>query len=277
MAVVVKDIETENWKSAAEHRTPGISQRNLFDRGGEGRSFACHISRFADQFRSPWHRHNFDQIRIGLIGETRYGPRDRLPPRTIGYFPEGTGYGPQSVDAPPSVQLIMQFDGNSGCGYLDLESLDRGTSELRALGTFASGYYTRHGEEKKTDAYQAAWERIRGRPMIYPEPRFNDAIYMNPDSFAWQRCDAGIARKTLGIFGENGTTIRMTRLDAGASMRFTSPKRTTVLFVLNGRIACQGSEIGEWSAILIEDDESADVSGVAETSELVEILLPVAS
>ncbi len=44
-------------------------------------------------FKSPRHRHNFDQIRITLEGSTNFGPRHNIEVGDVAYFPEGTHYG----------------------------------------------------------------------------------------------------------------------------------------------------------------------------------------
>lgn len=43
-------------------------------------------------FHSPRHRHNFDQVRVGLEGSTSIGPKHNIEPGEVVYFPEGTRY-----------------------------------------------------------------------------------------------------------------------------------------------------------------------------------------
>ena len=63
-----------------------------------------------------------------------------MTPGTIGYFPEGTPYGPQSSSV-SSLTLVLQFGGASGNGYMTLEQLEAGTAELKTHGTFERGCF----------------------------------------------------------------------------------------------------------------------------------------
>ena len=95
---------------------------------------------------SPRHRHNFDQIRMPLLGDANYSPGLDVPNGWIGYFAEGTPYGPQRV-APGTELLLLQFGGASGSGFLDYEQLARGHGELAAVGEFRGGVFHRTGGE----------------------------------------------------------------------------------------------------------------------------------
>jgi len=49
------------------------------------------------------------------------------------------------------------------------------------------------------DGYQASWEYINQRPMVYPERRYQDPVFMNPENYNWiAQGDGGVARKRLG-------------------------------------------------------------------------------
>src|SRR5690606_11523555 len=112
------------------HRSRGITVRNVFQRDVEDRSMEFNLTAFnGDEFWSPPHRHNFDQIRIGLEGVMNYGTRSKLKPRTVAYYPEGTWYGPMACEG-PSVSAIMQFDGASHGGYVTLARMDQATEIL---------------------------------------------------------------------------------------------------------------------------------------------------
>ena len=66
-------------------------------------NFILEMVRTTDDFFSPRHKHNFDQFRYQLEGEFDFDRNGKMTPGTIGYFPEGTPYGPQSssVSSPP--------------------------------------------------------------------------------------------------------------------------------------------------------------------------------
>jgi len=275
MSVTLKDPVADTWEAASEHRTPGIKIKQLLQCDGAGRNLEFNVVQFeGTDFYSPAHRHNFDQIRIGLSGVTTYGERHRIKPRMIGYFPEGTFYGPLGVSE-PSIQGIVQFDGASRGGYINYKYLNPATDELRALGTFSGGYYKPHDGGPKIDGYQASWERATGRKMTYPDPRFSEAVYMHIDAFMWRDTpDSTIRRKTLGIFGEAGVCIEMLLLPEGTRAAIGKTGRRVISFVLSGAVECNAVRAGLWSAIMSEESDATTAVGVAEESELILMTLP---
>ncbi|MEB8326023.1 hypothetical protein NGF75_08485 [Dietzia kunjamensis] len=261
----------QEWEQASTHRTPGIDIKPLVSRDKKGESFEFNIVRFGgEDFWSPRHRHNFDQIRIGLEGETRYG-KGALKPRHIGYFPESTWYGPLSV-AEPSIQGILQLDGPSRCGYITYNHLDPATEQLKQEGNFEGGFWVSATGEK-IDGFQASWERATGKKMVYPTRRFTEPFYMDLDAFAWLEQANGVAHKLIGEFNERGTRIEMLRLDAGATAQIGTAGRSVVAFTLTGDVAVDGQNLSRWSAALIED-QAITVSGEDAHSELILITMP---
>lgn len=264
-----------DWQTYSDHRTPGISIKQLLQRGGAGQSLEFNLTQFAgEEFHAPRHRHNFDQIRIGVQGETKYGPNERLGARAIGYFPEGVWYGPTTVSE-PTVQAILQFDGPSRLGYVDYRFHDRATAELKETGEFRDGYYYPADGAPRVDGYQAAWEQAMGRPMEYPEPRFGSAVFMHVDAFAWiDSPNGGPRTKHLGTFGERGTRIGMVELHGDDAHAVSSEERRSVLFVLSGSVAVEDTTVGSWQARLLEAGETAAVRATDGTAELIVIDLP---
>src|SRR5262252_9483264 len=86
-------------------------------------NFILELVRTTDDFFSPRHKHNFDQFRYQLEGEFDFDRNGKMTPGTIGYFPEGTPYGPQSSSV-SSLTLVLQFGGASGNGYMTQEHFD---------------------------------------------------------------------------------------------------------------------------------------------------------
>src|SRR3546814_3581047 len=68
---------------------------------------------------TPRHRHNFEQFRLALAGEFRYGKNDVIPPGWVAYFPESVPYGPQTRSK-GAVTLSFQFGPASGAGSISL-------------------------------------------------------------------------------------------------------------------------------------------------------------
>ena len=71
-------------------------------------NFALKLVNIAGKFHSPRHRHNFDQIRFQIEGEFDYAADGHFEPGSVGYFPEGTRYGPQTSDG-DTWNLLLQF------------------------------------------------------------------------------------------------------------------------------------------------------------------------
>jgi hypothetical protein len=276
MALLIKETRLDGeWEVNSPHRSRGITVRNVFQRDVENRSMEFNLTAFnGDEFWSPAHRHNFDQIRIGLEGVMNYGARSKLKPRTVAYYPEGTWYGPMACEG-PSVSAIMQFDGASHGGYVTLARMDEATEVLRHKGRFEKGFYYPDGGLPKIDGYQASWEEVTGRKMVYVEPpRFVDAIYMDIDSFNWLPAEGGVMRKTLGRFGERDFTIEALLVPAGATAVVDRPGRLVVGFILTGEVEAGGSVLPKWSGAFAEHEDVMSFTGRAEASEVLIFTLP---
>ena len=136
---------------------------------------------------SPRHRHNFDQIRIALGGVSRYG-RKILRPRMIGYFPEGSFYGPHTVLEFPSVLAALQFDGASACGYINYPAIKAATEELKREGEFRRGVY--HPTHGKAMEALAAWSRAVGSRSL--PAALDDLVFLSIDACLAASSEAGV-------------------------------------------------------------------------------------
>jgi hypothetical protein len=275
MALLVKEMKPEvEWEVNSPHRSRGILVKNIFQRNVEGRSVEFNVTDFdGSEFYSPPHRHNFDQIRIQLEGQMSYGGKHKLKERMVGYYPEGTWYGPMSCEG-PSISAIMQFDGASHGGYVTLNRMDEATEELRHEGRFEKGFfYPEQGS--KIDGYQASWERVTGRPMVYSDPpRYADAVYMNIDAFTWRARPDGSSIKTLGRFGERDMTVEALLVPKGQATTIDKPGRLVVAFVLTGSVEVDGKILPKWSGVFSEEKDVVSFAGVAENSEVLLFTLP---
>src|SRR5215467_10416020 len=219
-----------------QHRQGMFRHRTLATgEPGTAGNFILEMVRTTDDFFSPRHRHNFDQFRYQLEGEFDFDRNGKMTPGVIGYFPEGTPYGPQSSSV-SSLTLVLQFGGASGNGYMTQEQMEAGTAELKKHGTFEKGVFRRNeGEEGKRniDGYQAVWEHVNRRPMKYPPQRYQDPILMNPGHFEWVPVEGspGVCERLMGVFTERKCEARFLRLAPAA--RIFAPGRK-VYFVLTG-------------------------------------------
>jgi len=210
-------------KRGLEHRGGTFHGRIMLE--GEPHAldnFQLSFGQMGGDFNSPRHRHNFEQIRYQLEGVLDYGRDGKLVAGMVGYFPEAVHYGPQSQD--PNVAcktIVLQFGGASGSGYLSQGEVQAGMRELAALGEFKDGVFRRRAEvegKRNLDAYQAIWEHVNGRPMVYPKPRYPQPIFIDPASYQWVPVAGapGVAEKLLGVFTERRSEAGLLRLAAGA-------------------------------------------------------------
>ena len=58
------------------------------------------------------------------------------------------------------------------------------------------------GGKINQDAYEAVWEHVNGRDLVYPKERYSNAVFMTPSNFDWVQDGAGTATKLMGIFSE---------------------------------------------------------------------------
>ncbi len=267
------------WSEKEErHREGSLAFKNLF-RGEEGdpNNFRLVLSRNSGEYRSPLHRHNFDQVRYCVHGAANIAPGKTLEEGDVGYFPEGTPYGPQFDAGAQRVTLVLQCGGASGLGYMSSAQLRRGLEELEAVGSFAGGKFLRHGEDAARDSYEAIWEHIFQRPIEYPAARYADPLLMRTSGFAW-RPDAGakgVWRKPLGSFTERGVRLDLIRLAGGAHAVLGEPGALSLVFIAKGEGA---SPQGGWRAhtAVRLDGERLELAAQADSEALV-ITLPVIS
>src|SRR5260221_6909349 len=103
------------------HREGSFRSKDL-GKGTPGRpeNFYLRMVWTEGDFFSPRHMHNFDQVRVQIKGKFSFDKDGTMQPGCIGYFPEGTPYGPQT-SAEDTVQLAMQIGGPSPSGDLSAE------------------------------------------------------------------------------------------------------------------------------------------------------------
>ena len=267
------DIEWNHHVNA--HRGGGLKFKNLLA-GVEGapENFWLTVAAGDGHFFSPRHKHNFDQFRVCLAGRTSIDPKKYLVPGEVGYFPEGTSYGPQQ-DSEENLTLVLQFGAASGSGYASRAQVKRAQDELIKIGEFKDGVFRRReGEGRKNqDGFEAVWEQIMGRKLVYPAPRFDDPIFMTHANFGWRPAKGkGVAEKTLGIFTERETRLQMVKLEPGAEWTNPAEDAITLAFVMGGRGTCAGQAYDTYAAIETVSGETATVRATAETVLLLMVL-----
>ena len=133
-------------------------------------------------WRTPRHRHNFDQIRYVIQGRLPYTEKDVLEEGWVGYFPESVHYGPQER-AEGLRTMVLQSGGASGAGYLSVAQREATNAELNKTGEFKKGMYhytDADGVAQTLDGSQAIFEHAMGHKLEFATPRYTDVIAMNP-------------------------------------------------------------------------------------------------
>ena len=262
-----------------EHRGGTFHSRTpVAGEPGTPGNFKFSVSELGTDYSGPRHRHNFDQYRFMLSGESDYGQDGPLKAGMLGYYPEGVYYGPQ-VNKTPIVCAVLQFGGASGSGYLQPREVKAGMEELKQFGEFKDGvFHRREGVpgilrgKSKMDAYQAIWEHVHGRAMVYPKGRYDAPIMMDAANFAWApvRRAAGVSEKLFGVFTERRTQARLVRLDAGAHYEVAG---RSVYLVLSGAGAAGGAPLEKFTTVFLDTGERGTLSA-SETTELLHYGLP---
>ena len=243
----------------------GHSSQILFDSDLLGRdpsrpdNFFMQISHVGEgQFKSPRHRHNFEQFRYMIAGEADY-PEGVMRDGTLGYFPEGAKYGPQEKLV--GTVVILQFGGPSGSGFVDRKLMKAAFEEMKArnTGVYEDGtYYRNPGVEgpAEQDGNEAMIEWVRKRPMTYPEPQYATPILIHSEAFPWNPLPGcpGVAEKALGTFSSGKMRTARFRLDPGASLEASG---RGAWLVLDGTGKAADGPYRKLSALYLEEGEAA--------------------
>ena len=182
-------IESRQLTQFENQIREGVIKSYRILEGGSGAGmFSMRLVNIAGKYFSPRHRHNFDQIRYQIAGEFDYDADGCLRPGCAGYFPEGVRYGPQTSSG-DTWNVLVQFGGASGSGYTPEREEERGAGELKAKGgKFEKGVFTYikpDGTKVNHDAYEAIWEHIHGKPLVYPKARYERPVLMNTANYDW--------------------------------------------------------------------------------------------
>jgi hypothetical protein len=194
----------------------------------------------------------------------------------VGYFPEAVYYGPQSQD--PNIAcktIVLQFGGASGSGYLSQAEVQAGMQALRQEGEFKDGVFRRRADvegKRNLDGYQAIWEHVNARPMVYPKPRYPQPIFMDPSTYDWVPVEGapGVYEKLLGVFTERRSEAGFVRLDPGASL---TARGKGVYVVTRGEGSVGGETMRALTTVYLAAGESVTFTAYEET-ELLHFGLP---
>jgi hypothetical protein len=271
-----------DWgENLAAHRHGGMAHKLLFE-GEEGSpdNYALVLANESSEYYSPRHRHCWDQVRLCLEGSVPIGRDLAVDAGEVAYFPEGVPYGPQE-GGPDRIELLLQFGGASGQGYLSAAQLRRARAELAREGAFERGIFRRtSGDGKKNeDAYEAIWRHVTGRPIYYAKPRYKAPIVMRADAFAWTDAAGaqGIKSKSLGVFPDRGLKLDLLAVDKGARLEMPQAPTLRLVFVRAGEGKCGEQLYFAQSTIRLQPGENLTFVPSTATELFIISVLPVAS
>ena len=229
-------------------------------------------------FKSPRHRHNFEQIRYSLVEATNIGKGRNLEIGDVGYFPEGTYYGPQNQEetGKTSLNMVIQFAGPSGSGFMSQRQFTQAFEDMQALGRFEGGVFRRNvplpDGRINQDAYEAVWETVNGRKLTYAKPRYLDPVHVREEAYAWVPLAdaAGVAFKHIGTFNERGVAVYFLQLQPGARYRLAKLPQSRVVFFKDGtgRVG-KHDHWTKWTAMHTSPGETPELVATTLTEALV--------
>jgi len=240
-------------------------------------NFRLYFVRQTGEVDVPRHKHNFDQIRMCLEGEGQnYGDRKWIKAGELAYFPEGTPYGPERSNC-ERLSITLQFGGASRNGFVSSARLQRAMDEMKEFGTFEKGIFKRvgqlpPGEKRNQDSYEAIWEHVNKRKLVYPKPRYGEPILIKPASFDWEAVAPGFAKKHLCDFSERHLQLSVLKLDADTQGLWPSRGGIQVGFVLQGEGTVSGEALRQYSAFSGREEFALSSTG---GMELLLVGLPI--
>ena len=234
-------------------------------------------------YSAPQHRHNFEQIRIMLDGSFGFGAKQVQGKGSVGYFCEGTRYTQNGEGK--STTLLLQLGGPSRQGFMSRTQLRQGIAQLTQRGQFNAGVYSwldNSGNKHNQDSYEAVWEHVHQRKLLYPKPQYDGPVLFRPERFQYQAVagQPGVAIKRLARFNEYGLEIAQLQIEAGASCLLDAASQSYLLFCLAGEGTLgevgtsNGSAWHEWTSLRCSRGEIVSLFA-RRSSEFYLIGLPV--
>ena len=269
-------FDEESW--AKDHPMGTIAFHHMLRGAPASRdNFMYILGRQDADFYMPRHRHNFDQIRLPIRGTMSHGNGIVVGQGEVAYIPEGLPYGPQDDPLAPyasgeRLQLVLQFGGASGYGFMSIEQRRQALKELEQCGRFEGPYYHRN-DGTSAWGLNAIWEHVFGTTIKYPRPRYKSIVIADPKCFNWLPVARGVDHKFMGAFSERGVWIEMIRVAPSAAWSSTDVRAKRLVVVLHGEGRVGDRALGELTALEIEAGEVLDLAATTEM-ELFLIGLP---
>jgi hypothetical protein len=223
-------------------------------------NYGLQLVHIEDEYHTPQHRHNFEQIRIMLEGSFSFGLGLIQQEGSVGYFCEGTHYTQKGEGR--SVTLLLQIGGPSQQGFMSRAQLRSGVEQLCERGKFEDGVFTwldEAGKKHNQDSYEAVWEHVHGTSIVYPTPQYLAPVLLEPSRFAWRMLSAGVHNKALGTFNGYGLQLSQLKLEAGAQLTLDTSVRAQLLFCTFGEGNLANEPYCPWTSAEVAVGESINL------------------
>jgi hypothetical protein len=206
------------------------------------------------------HRHDTDQFRLSLRGESPWAPGHVTPEGGLLFVPGGTPYGP--YERPVGIELLqVEFEGADGVPFADIDQLVDAKQRLALEGAFEDGMFRwtdADGAEQHKPEFRAVLEAATGRPQAMSRTRFSVPVEVVPDHFRWSAVAPNAWVREFMSFPERGTRTWQLAVGGGLPYR-VSADQETLLFVSSGRGRADGQELGERDSLRVRPGEHVEV------------------
>lgn len=275
----VGEIETADSGVVGTMRDGVLAQKFLLTgEDGSPNNYLLNVGRTgAGGWSTPRHRHTFDQIRFVLKGSYPIAKGKVMHDGWVGYFPESVHYGPQ--DRPDGLEMMVcQFGGASGCGFISVAQREAANDELKKIGEFKDGIFTyvdANGKKHNQDGSEACIEKATGKKVVYPKPRYEDIVLMDPANYEWIPSNVpGVSTKLMGVFTERSTRIELIKVESGASLHAGTSESIELLFMSEGAVSVEGKSYGPRTAFEFQANEGPKSLVASEACTFLRIVLP---
>jgi quercetin dioxygenase-like cupin family protein len=273
-SVLVCALDDIEWQRLGKHRGPGLKMKSLAFRGdGRGNNLWLSLSEMEDGWYSPRHRHNFDQIRYVLAGETGFTKWD-LHAGECAYFPAGVSYGPQEQHG-SALLFTLQFPGADGQYYLTPEQVEETVARLRSSDpTFGQDGQGTDREGRKRDSYEIVWETHQRAPVSYPPGGYDSPVLFDRSEPLADDHVAGGDVTLIGAVESNG--LQVLRVRSAGSLRIVpcAPTRTEFWILEEGAVWVGARELRPLSVIQLQAGAPACDVTVREAVRFTVLRLP---
>ena len=250
---------------------PGMAKRSLIMTGEDSSrpdNFSFRIMHFDDSGRfSPKHRHNFAQYYYVLEGETVFGDAT-LSAGWLGYMPEGVFYGPQTGSVHSII--VLQHGGPSGQGIIGYDQHSEAFEALKQVGSFEKGIFRPNPGVQapaEQDSYEAIWEHVHQRPLVYPEAQYSGPVNMDTNAFRWFPTDgaSGVCTRQYGTFTDCHYGACGYRIESGSEATISG---RGMCIVLHGAGTVAEQEFRRLTTVYLDTGDEARFAAEQETEIL---------